>query len=144
VSKIGRSFRKQRGGQVIQPRTINQYGPPLEGISRLGVGPGMSQQQMAGLIPLLRLVGVSAGIGKAGPEGIDAADWSDEDHVVIGKGMARIYVETSGGIGKPRGKLEPVNNWFEGTIAGDYFPLLLIKMPGIVDGVWTLVTFGCP
>lgn len=140
----GETFRKQRDGQVIAPRTINQYGPPLEGLTRLSVGAGLSKQQMTGLIPLLRLLGVQAAVGKAGPEGITAADWSDEDNVIIGEGLVRIYAETSGKVGKPRGKLEPVLNWYEGTVAAGHAPLFLVKVPGIVGGVWTLVTFQCP
>lgn len=136
----GRSPARQRRGKVILASTLNEGVEAREILSRLGVGPGLSQQQLAGAIPFLRLLGVQLGIGRAGPAGLTAADWSDPADVGFGGGLVQVYVTTSGRRGKLRDGLEPVVNPYAGTVAGGHAPLFLAK----IGGVWYLVTFGCP
>lgn len=140
MSVVGKGTVKQRSGRRIEPRTINQFRAFSEAFARLSGGNGIGQSDLAGFAPFLRLLGVESAIAKADPDGITAADWTDEDNVIAGQGYAIIYVNTSGNIGKPRGKPELVLNWYEGTVAANHRPLFLVK----IDGVWHLNNFQCP
>lgn len=136
---FGENYRRQKPRPPISAGIINQGLPVLEGLSRLGVGAGLSMQSMSGLIPLLRLVGVHLAYAQAGAADIPARTINGDGLIVPGVGECLILVRTAGGILRPRAKPEPCENVFSMAVPAGWQPIIVVK----IDGVWSIAQPDC-